>query len=186
MKDLYRGTLVRLTDEDPETLAKVFSRWEQDTEQHRLAGEDPAQLWSEKKHKESIEKRSENTELIQFFIRVLDGDALIGSVELWVNSWTHAEAWLGIVVGDRAYWGRGYGADAVRLILQYGFVELNLRRISLGVHAYNARAIKTYEKAGFQMEGRMRSEGLRDGVRYDGIYMGILREEWLAQKGAQP
>ena len=64
------------------------------------------------------------------------------------------------------------------------FIELNLRRISLGLHAYNERALKSYEKVGFKMEGRMRGEGWRDGVRYDSLWMGILREEWLALQGA--
>ncbi|MCA1899140.1 MAG: GNAT family N-acetyltransferase [Chloroflexi bacterium] len=186
MKDLYRGTLVRLTDEAPEALAKSLSKWNQDTEQRRLADDSPAQLWSEKKLKEYVEKRAENNpQSFRFWIRALADDALIGGVSLWVASWTHAEAWMGIFIGDRAYWGRGYGTDAVRLILQYGFLELNLRRVSLGLHAYNERARKSYEKCGFVMEGRMRGEGLRDGVHYDSLWMGILREEWLAQQGAR-
>ena len=187
MKDLYRGALVRLADESPEVLAKAFVRWNQDTEQHRLADDDPAQLWSEKKIKEDIEKRAEkNPQSFRFSIRTLDDDKLIGGVGLWGISWTHAEAWLGISIGERDYWGRGYGTEATRLILQYGFVELNLRRISLGLHAYNERARKSYEKVGFVMEGRMRGEGWRDGVHYDSLWMGILREEWLAQIGAKP
>jgi RimJ/RimL family protein N-acetyltransferase len=92
---------------------------------------------------------------------------------------THAETWLGISIGERDYWGRGYGTDAMRLAVQYAFVELNLRRVSLGLHAYNERALKSYQKVGFTLEGRMRGEGLRDGVRYDSLWMGVLREEWL-------
>ena len=64
------------------------------------------------------------------------------------------------------------------LIVRYGFYELNLRRITLGLHSYNERALKSYLKVGFQLEGRIRSEGQRDGTRYDGLYMGLLREEW--------
>ena len=187
MKDLYRGSLVRLCDESPEMLAKAFAKWNQDTEQHRLADDDPAQLWSEKKIKEQIEKRAENTsQSFRFSIRTLEDDKLIGGVGLWVASWTHSETWLGISIGDRDYWGRGYGTDAMRLIVQYGFIELNLRRISLGLHAYNERARKSYEKVGFKFEGRMRGEGLRDGVRFDSLWMGILREEWLAQQWVLP
>jgi RimJ/RimL family protein N-acetyltransferase len=74
----------------------------------------------------------------------------------------------------------------MRLIVQYGFLELNLRRISLGLHAYNERALKSYEKVGFKLEGRMRGEGWRDGVHYDSLWMGILREEWLALQERQP
>jgi len=181
MKDIYRGSLVRLCDESPEVLAKAFLKWDRDTEQHRLADSDPAQLWSEKKLKEFIEKHAEKkSQSFRFSIRTLADDKLIGGVGLWVASWTHADTWLGISIGDRDYWGKGYGTDAMRLAVQYAFIELNLRRVSLGLHAYNERALKTYQKVGFKLEGRMRGEGLRDGVRYDSLWMGILREEWLA------
>ena len=185
MKDIYRGTLVRLSDDAPEVLAKAHSKWDRDTEQHRLADSDPAQLWSEKKIKESFEKRAgKNENSFRFSVHTLADDKLIGGVGLWIASWTHADAWLGISIGERDYWGRGYGTDAMRLTVQYGFVELNLRRISLGLHAYNERALKSYEKVGFKLEGRMRQDGLRDGVRFDSLWMGILREEWLAAQGA--
>lgn len=183
MKDIYRGTLVRLSSQSAEVLAKAFVNWDRDTEAHRLADSDPAQLWSEKKIKEFIEKDSEkHSQAFRFAIHTLDEDKVIGSVSLWVNSWTHSEAWVGIMVGDRNYWSKGFGTDAMKLVVQYGFIELNLRRISLGLHAYNPRALKSYQKAGFQLEGTMRGEGLRDGVRYDSLWMGILREEWLAQQ----
>jgi RimJ/RimL family protein N-acetyltransferase len=186
MKDIYRGTLVRLCGESPEVMARAFVQWDRDTEMHRLADSDPAQLWSEKKLKEFIEKDGEkNDRAFRFAIRTLAEDKLIGAVSLWVNSWTHGDTWLGIIVGDREHWGKGFGTDAMRLIVQYGFIELNLRRITLGLHSYNPRALKSYQKVGFQLEGRTRGEGLRDGVRFDGLYMGILREEWLALQEAK-
>lgn len=181
MKDIYRGSLVRLCSESPETMAKAFVKWDRDTEMHRLADSDPAQLWSEKKIKEFVEKdREKNSKAFRFAIRTLAEDKLIGAVSLWVNSWSHGETWLGIAVGEREYWGKGYGSEAVSLAVQYAFIELNLRRVSLGLHAYNERARKAYEKVGFKFEGTMRGEGLRDGVRYDSLWMGILRDEWLA------
>jgi RimJ/RimL family protein N-acetyltransferase len=186
MKDIYRGSLVRLSSDSPETVAKAMVKWDRDSEQHRLADSDPAQLWSEKKLKEFIEKNSEgNAQSFRFSIHTLAEDRLIGGLGLWVNTWTHADAWLGISIGERDYWSRGYGTDAMRLAIQYAFVELNLRRVSLGLHAYNERALKTYQKVGFQLEGRSRGEGLRDGVRFDTLWMGILREEWLALQEAK-
>lgn len=181
MEDLFRGSLVRLCAESPDVIAKEMLKWDRDTEQHRLADSEPAFMWSEKKLKEFIEKRADNPNGFRFWIRTLAGDKLIGGAGLWVDSWTHANAWLGISIGDREYWGRGYGTEAVRLMVQYAFLELNLRRVSLGLHAYNERALKSYEKAGFKLEGRMRGEGLRDGVRFDSLWMGLLREEWEAQ-----
>ncbi|MBI5840531.1 MAG: GNAT family N-acetyltransferase [Chloroflexi bacterium] len=188
MKDIYCGTLVRLAVESPEIMAKAFVRWDHDSEAHRLADSDPAQLWSEKWIKERIEKDTEKEEsqAFRFSIRTLVEDKLIGGVSLWVHSWTHSEAWVGIALGERDFWGKGYGTDAMRLIVQYGFVEANLRRISLGLHSFNARALKSYEKVGFKMEGMARGDGLRDGQRYDGYYMGILREEWFAMQGVMP
>ncbi len=85
---------------------------------------------------------------------------------------------MGIGIGERDYWGRGYGTDAMQVLLRYAFDELNLHRVSLGVFEYNTRAIRAYEKAGFVVEGRGPQELHRDGRRWDMIFMGILREEW--------
>ena len=181
MKDIYRGTLVRLAWESPEVMAKTYIKWDHDSELHRLADGAPPRLWSEKKLKEFVEKNDEKTDRnFRFSIRTLVDDKLIGGIGLWLLPQTQGDVWLGIYIGERDYWSKGYGTDAMRLIVGYGFSELNLRRITLGLHAYNERALKSYQKVGFQLEGRMRGEGLRDGVRYDGLYMGILREEWLA------
>src|SRR5690606_32220306 len=129
-----------------------------------------------------IEKGQEKQDdkSFRFSIRTLKDNVLIGSTGLWIQNWSQGDAWLGIFIGEREYWGKGYGTDAMRLIVGYGFRELNLRRITLGLHSYNERALKSYQKVGFILEGRVRGEGLRDGVRYDSLYMGILREEWLA------
>ena len=81
---------------------------------------------------------------------------------------------------DPAYRGHGYGTDAMRVTLRYGFMELNLQRIQLNVYSYNERAIKSYLKAGFVVEGRQRGMLRRDGERWDFVYMSVLRDEWLA------
>ncbi|MCK4899416.1 MAG: GNAT family N-acetyltransferase, partial [Anaerolineales bacterium] len=78
-------------------------------------------------------------------------------------------------------WGKGFGTDAVSVILRYAFHELNLHRVSLGVFEYNRRARRSYEKVGFSVEGRIRGDMLRQGRRWDVFIMGILREEWLKQ-----
>jgi RimJ/RimL family protein N-acetyltransferase len=188
MKDIYRGELVRLAAEPPELMAKAIMHWDGDTECYRLAGGDPVYVWSEKKTKEFIEKDAEKNEsrAIRFSVRTLTDDKLIGNVSLWVNSWAHSEAWVGIVIGEREYWGKGYGTDAMHLIVQYGFMEANLRRISLALHSYNLRALKSYEKVGFIIEGTLRGEILREGRRTDTFFMGILREEWFAMQGVRP
>jgi RimJ/RimL family protein N-acetyltransferase len=111
-------------------------------------------------------------------IRALDGDRLIGFVGLGGIQWNNGDAFVGISLGERQDWGKGYGTDAMRVLLRYAFDELNLHRVSLDVFEYNPRAIRSYEKAGFTVEGRCRQYLHREGKRWDLIFMGILREEW--------
>lgn len=187
MRDLFCGELVRITVEEPETLAKVEVHWQRDSEFHRLADSDPAILQSEKKLKEWFEKRFENgfkPERYSFSVRTLDEDRLIGFFGMWVDL-IHSEAWVGIGIGEREFWGKGYGTDMMKLCLQYAFTELNVYRISLGLHAYNPRALKSYEKAGFRLEGRTRGDVMREGEHHDSLWMGILREEWLQMQNGE-
>jgi RimJ/RimL family protein N-acetyltransferase len=180
-KDLFHGELVRLAVEEPQAMAEAFSRrWARDSEFWRLANFDPARLWSVKGVKEWVEKQQEydRGDQFAFSIRTIQEDRLIGDVGLDGVLWNHGESFVGIGIGEREYWGRGYGTDAMRLILRYAFSELNLQRVSLNVFEYNSRAIRSYEKIGFVHEGRQRGVLIRDGRRYDLVYMGILREEW--------
>jgi RimJ/RimL family protein N-acetyltransferase len=189
MRDLFRGELVRLTAEDPEVRAKVEAHWQRDSEYHRMLDTDPAQPLSEKKLKERLEKRLEDDPKPDghfFSVRTLAEDKLIGFFGMWADL-VHGEAWVGIGIGEREFWGRGYGTDAMRLCLQYAFIELNVHRVSLGLLDYNPRALRSYEKAGFRLEGRTRGDVLREGKRGDSLWMGILRDEWLAmQTGEKP
>jgi len=184
MKDLLRGQLVRLTSEEPDIEAKQHARWQRDTEFHRLADSDPADMFSEKKIKEWIEKNIEDgfkPERYFFSLRTLTDDKVIGFLSMWYGA-IHREVWVGVGIGDREYWGKGYGTDAMKLCLQYAFMELGAERVSLGLHAYNARALRAYEKAGFQLEGRTRGDMLREGERTDSLWMGALRADWLERQ----
>jgi RimJ/RimL family protein N-acetyltransferase len=87
---------------------------------------------------------------------------------------------LGIMIGDRAYWGRGYGRECVKLLLDYGFHYLGVRRIVLTTRAKNERAIRCYRACGFVEEGRPRKALWIEGEYVDLVNMSILREEWQA------
>ncbi len=183
MRDLFRGGLVRLCCESPETLSALDAGWERDSEYHRLADGEPAVLRSVKKTREQLEERIGKLEDDYYFfsIRTLAEDALIGVTMIRVG-WVNADGIIGIAIGDRDRWGKGFGTDAIRLLVQYAFMELNLRRVTLGVNAYNTRAIRSYEKVGFVNEGVTRGDVYRENQRYDSLTMGLLREQWLALK----
>lgn len=177
--DLWADEVVRLTALDPAE-AEIVARWSRDTEYHRLSDNDCAYPQPAKKAREWLERDSDHR--FNFLIRTRTDDRLIGGIGLWIESWAHGEAWVGIGIGERDYWGNGYGTEAMRLILRFAFDELNLQRVSLGVYAYNPRAIRSYEKAGFRREGVVRGDCHRDGQHWDSVFMGILREEWLNHK----
>ena len=184
MRDLFRGELVRITAEEPETYAKSEIHWHRDSEFVRLADSNPVQLSSEKKIKEWAEKRFEKglqPDRYSFTVRTLAEDKLIGFFGLGINL-IHKEAWVGIGIGEREFWSKGYGTDMMKLCLQYVFTELCVERVSLGLHEYNPRALRSYEKCGFRLEGRTRKDILREGRRTDTLWMGILREEWEAMQ----
>jgi len=181
--DLMCGELVRLTAENPEVMARTFSRWSQEVEWFRLFDTDPPRLRSEKKWREGLEKELEKgtSDEIFFAIRTQDSDTLIGFIGLFDFFPLHGDTFVAIALGEHETLGKGYGTDAMRVMLRYVFNEFNLRRVSLIVFEYNPRAIRSYEKVGFIPEGRVRGPMLREGKRWDFLYMGILREEWLAK-----
>ena len=180
--DLLRGELVRLTVENPETMAKLISRWAADSEFDRLLDWDPAYVSSVKACQKWFEKDYEDEKCQAFAIRTLEGDRIIGEIGLDGIRWTHGDCFVGIGLGEREFWGKGYGTDAMRIILRYAFTELNLQRVTLDVFEYNPRGVRSYEKVGFVHEGRERGTLLRDGRRWDLIFMGILRADWLRQE----
>ncbi len=175
MNDLFTGKLVRLAAPASDE-KEVFARWSNDPEYLRNLDDDPARP----RHADAfnlVDKDSE-WQRFDFRIRTLADDTLIGFIELHEFSWNHKSAMLSVGIGEPAYRGKGYGSDAMRLILKYAFCELNLHRVGLTVFSYNTQAIRAYEKVGFVREGALRQAIHRDGRRYDLIIMGILLPEW--------
>ena len=181
--NLLYGSLVRLTAEEPQEHARVYAMWNRDSEFMRLLDAEPAYPPSVKKLTELIQRDQEKDPpaFYLFAIRTLEGDKLVGYIGLDGDAFPHGELFVGIAIGEREDWGKGYGTDAMKVILRYAFQELNLRRVSLDTFEYNPRAIRSYEKAGFVHEGKARGYLNREGQRWDLIFMGILREEWLAK-----
>jgi RimJ/RimL family protein N-acetyltransferase len=176
--DILTGNLIRLAAVNPDTDADIIARWSRDSQFWRLAQTAPAHPDLPRKRKQHIEDRG--LDFKGFAIRTLAADQLIGLIGLYTIFELHREAFLGIQIGERNYWGKGYGTDALQALLRYGFEELNLWRISLSFLEGNDRAMRSYEKCGFRLEGRERHAWSYDGRRWDEIYMGLLRDEWRA------
>lgn len=177
---LFRGDRVRLTAVRPDTDAETEARWSRDSEFWRLAYPHPAfPLTVRVVRQEMLEEAGSRDHV--FAMRRLSDDRFIGQIGLWAINRSHAEAWVGIYIGERDCWGQGYGTDAMRVVLRYAFTELNLYRVSLAALAENLRAVRSYQKAGFAVEGRVRRAARYEGAFFDEVYMGILQDEWAAR-----
>jgi RimJ/RimL family protein N-acetyltransferase len=181
--DIFTGSLTRLTAVNPDTDAASIARWSSDSHFWRLAHPEPP--WPVRPAYVRQKLEEESIERTRFAIRTLAEDGLIGLIGLFANFQSHRDASMGIQIGERAYWGKGYGTDALRVLLRYAFAELNLYRVSLSVLEGNERAMRSYEKCGFRYEGCERQAWSYDGRRWDEIYMGLLREEWVAMNNVQ-
>jgi RimJ/RimL family protein N-acetyltransferase len=184
MKSILQGKSVRLSAVDPEEMSKAGSNWQRDSELDRLLESSAAALRSVKAVKGSLEKDLEKQEARTFWfsIRRREDDHLLGDMVLDVVHWNTGDAFVGLAIGERDLWGKGLGTQAMNLVLEFAFTEINLRRVTLTVFEYNPRAIRSYEKAGFRHEGRLRQLLSREGKRWDLHYMGILREEWIERQ----
>ena len=140
---------------------------------------------SEASAKEFIAKSSANQkDDVCFAIETLDDPPLlVGIVGIWGARPKDRCGEFGIALG-REYIGRGYGSDATRVIVGYGFREMGLHRIQLSVVSFNLAGIRAYEKAGFVEEGRHRESVLHDGRWYDDVLMSILDHEWAARRSS--
>lgn len=114
-----------------------------------------------------------------FSIVDLKTDQLLGRCLLFGVDPVNRSAKFGIAIGEKAFWNQGYGFEATRLLLDYGFNLLNLNSIMLGVFAFNTAAIRCYQKAGFKEIGRRRQARIIGSRKFDAIFMDILAEEFL-------
>jgi ribosomal-protein-alanine N-acetyltransferase len=108
----------------------------------------------------------------------------IGNVKLGPINWVDRRALFGILIGDKKFWGKGFGEEATRLTVEYGFGRLNLNRIGLAVFEEHKGAVRCYEKVGFTVEGRFREEVFREGKYKDRLWMGLLRSNYDSSRSA--
>jgi RimJ/RimL family protein N-acetyltransferase len=109
--------------------------------------------------------------------------AHIGSCGYHHIDWRSRAGEAGIMIGARDYWGKGYGTDAMQTLVAWGFYTLNLNRVYVRVFEDNPRAIRCYEKVGFQVEGRLRQDNFANGAYRNTLIMGVLREDWERATG---
>jgi RimJ/RimL family protein N-acetyltransferase len=169
-----RIQIVAITEQD----AEKYARWSHDPNYMRSLDTDVAVPHSTEYFQSSIQSTASESNMFEFGIKERTSEELIGFVSLHSIEWNNRVASLAIGIGEKEFRNKGYGTEAVKMILGYAFNELNLNRVGLDVIQNNIAGIKSYEKVGFIKEGVMREAVIRDGQKQDRIYMGILYDEW--------
>lgn len=186
---LYEGKLVRFGPIDHEKDPEIESKWTHDSDYMRLIAAWPS--WPEsperiKKKYEALEKAMEEEKnIFHFAIRLLSDDAgqndrLLGFAHLSWIEWSNGNAYcLKLAIPDVADQRKGYGSDALSLLLRFAFAELNLYRVCIRVPGYNLPALAFFQKYGFVEEARRRQALKLDGQVWDEIMLGLLQDEWV-------
>lgn len=177
---MIQGERVRLRaleEEDAEDCWRWFNNWDV---VRNLESRYPLSRPAEREIVERLMKPQPNDKV--FAIETLDGGLYLGNVGLHRISWEDRRATFGIFIGEKAYWGKGYGTDATRAVLRFAFEQMNLNRIDLQVLDDNERGLRCYEKIGFSREGVQRQYRYREGRYVDMVMMSILRQEYEARR----
>ena len=174
---MYTGKLVRLREYRKEDLPTVVSYLNNpEVKKYMKPGVPfPLTLTDEEKW---FEHQSFLNPNYNFAIETQSDGKYIGGCGLKDVDWKNRHTEVGIFIGDVEYQGKGYGTDAMNVLIDFIFKEMDLNKIKLDVYAFNERAIKSYEKCGFVVEGRFKDELFRFGKYHDTIRMALFKSEY--------
>jgi RimJ/RimL family protein N-acetyltransferase len=156
--------------------APLFAQWLNDPDVAVPLGDEAYHTLSTEAFQADIDDSLRRQDAI-FTIVDLESDCAIGRCLLFAVDHIDRSAMIGLFIGDKTFWGKGYGQEAMQLLLEYAFDLLNLNSVMLGVFEFNHRAIHAYEKLGFRVIGRRREARFIGGKAYDGILMDMLASE---------
>jgi RimJ/RimL family protein N-acetyltransferase len=179
---LFEGQDIRFGPIDYEKDPEIEAIWTHDSDFMRMMETSPARPMSAamiKKQYEKLEKQAEeNKNLFHFMIRAKADERLIGKAMVHRIEWTNGNAFLELGIGAAEDRRKGYGTQALQMLLRFAFAELNLFRVTAAVPEYNEAAIALLKKFGFVEEVRRRNSLERDGRRWDLYVFGLLKDEW--------
>ena len=179
-----QGSRVLLRPLTISDLSGPYARWLNDYEVTRFleTGAFPTTKQSLERYFHQVAQQPDNV-LLAIIERATSTH--IGNIKLGPIHSIHRRADLGILVGEKRVWGRGYGGEAIELMLAYGFDRLNLHKITLRVYANHHAAVKLYQKLGFIIEGTLQEQLFRDGTFHDKYVMGLLEQSYRTRRSAR-
>lgn len=177
MKNFLTSDAIKLSSIREEDIEDIM-QWLDDYEFLTYFDMLPAIPQTKKQVNETLDYFIKSQDKIILSIRHKESDKIIGITGFDDIQWNNGAATLFIGIGDKEHSGKGYGKEALKMLINFGFYELNLHRIQLSVIGYNDRAIGLYEGLGFVREGTYREFVNRGGSRTDLYLYGLLKSEW--------
>ena len=172
---MLEGKNVRLVLLEHKHLDSIMDGWNNPELRRFLGGYIPATRAQEVEWIENVQRQVKERSAFSFAIENLSDSSFLGSTAVHSIEWVARSARLGIAVFDPENWGKGYGSEAMEMLIEFCWKHLNLRRLELGVHAFNERAIRAYEKLGFKLIGTAKEKFYLDGKFVDEHYMELFR-----------
>ncbi len=171
-----RGRKVTLRSLDKETDLASCQRWVNDAEvRHYLKRYMPVSRQAEEEWFDGLAKKPND---LVFAIETLEGK-FIGTMGLLGIHWKDRFATSGAMIGEKDYWGKGYGTDAKMALLDYAFNALNLRKVCSTVISYNKRSLRCLLRCGYKIEGRRKNQFFKDGRYWDEVVLAVFKKDWL-------
>ena len=175
------GKRVDLVAVSPKYL-DAYRKWINDPEATDMLGNVRFPM-SRVREKKCVDGQTAGTSKSRNFTILTKKGLPIGNVGFNVLNWQNRSGVLGIMIGEKDYWNKGYGSEAIGMVLEFGFQTLGLHRILLYVDSKNDRAVACYKKCGFVIEGTKRKHEFYRGEDVEDLVMGILKEEWEKRRG---
>lgn len=175
---MYRGKKVILRAYEKEDIAEAHRLFNNLEFQKLLNTHLILPLSYEDEEKFILEMNNNKNNGYNFAIEAIDESKYIGGCGYFKYRPKDGTTWIGIAIADNKYWGKGYGSDALKVLINFLFNELNIRKITLGVFSYNTRAVKCYHNLGFKEEGCLKKNLYRDGKYHDELIMSLFKNKY--------
>lgn len=180
MSEIYQkyleGERIYLREVRPSDVNENYYRWMNDPEIIRYLESRFYPSALESLHEYVVGKVGDR-ENVFFAIVLKDSDQHIGNIKLGPVNWIHRVADIGLMIGEKKAWGKGYATEAISLVTRYGFERLNLRKLTASCYDDNQGSARAFQKVGFFLEGARKQQCFSEGKYVDVILLGILNEK---------
>lgn len=177
-----KGKRIYLREILPSDVSEDYYRWMNDKEVVQYT-ESRFRSHSREELVSYVEKIRNDPQYVFCVIVVKENGKHIGNIKIGPIHPVHRFAGVGIIIGEKSYWGQGFATEAIKLITDYAFDKLNLHKLIAGCYVNNQASIKAFRKAGFIEEGLMRKQYFYNGKWVDGVSLAIINQKKVRRKG---